>query len=142
MHLFNLLCYIHSAVRVATVRSFRRRRNLPDDYDKYGYLRSWYFKSNWYEAYDFFEFIINLRTRPIQLQNISDQLNFILEREFSAYRFLDNQFVPITNENEINTINESNEVTKNFTALNVCNTPLAQVSDLCFYITKPCFTLP
>ena len=67
------------------------------------YIRKRYFEAEWYEVYDFIEFIA---------QNLSDSdkelfvgiCNSVLEKELSAYRFIGNNIGEITSEAEISAI--------------------------------------
>lgn len=61
----------------------------------------------WFEVYDLIEFIVeNTDTKPIK-QKFIEKCNLILERESSAYRFVDGLITEITSEEEIKTIDES-----------------------------------
>lgn len=65
------------------------------------------------------EFFSSLYEYP-HVFNIDDYINdcnFILERENAAYRFINKRVVPITNEIEINEIEEAFSITNKFTAL-------------------------
>lgn len=67
------------------------------------YIRKRYFEADWYDVYDFIEFIA---------QNLSDSdkesfvgiCNSVLEKELSAYRFIGDNIGEITNEAEISAI--------------------------------------
>ena len=60
-------------------------------------LRKWYLIASWYEVYDVLDYV--LRKDPVE-QNTSD-VNAMLSREGSAYRFAGNGIVPITSEEEL-----------------------------------------
>ena len=68
-----------------------------------GRIRDWYFKAEWYEVYDFIEFVA---------QNLSDSdkepfveiCNSVLEKELSAYRFIGDKIGEITSAAEISAI--------------------------------------
>jgi len=101
-------------------------------------IRDYFFTCNWFEIYDFLEFSIELVDKEYfnsRIDRISmvEQLNQILEREFSAYRFIDGSFSPISNHTEINEIEESLSRTANFSSLKGCNihlkAALAKLSD-------------
>ena len=69
-------------------------------------IRDYFFKSKWYEVYDLlssiYEFI------PKNMQNkFEDSLNRFLERELSGYRFIDGICTPITDEQELNSIQKA-----------------------------------
>lgn len=71
-------------------------------------LRSQWFGSTWYDAYDFLEFSVKNGPSYVapELRQFS---NGILERENSAYRFVSDELVPITNEAEIEAIESASE---------------------------------
>ena len=77
-------------------------------YDKYKTLP-------WNEVYDFLEFYlesieqVDLSVPPYYKRNIefTEILNAIFEKYNSAYRFVDNKIIPITNQQEIATIEEA-----------------------------------
>ena len=74
-------------------------------------LRRWFFEASWSEIYDFVECCIATestvggagRERAKNLTKIS---NDFLSRELSAYRIVAGHFVPLTNESEIESVNE------------------------------------
>jgi len=76
----------------------------------YSKLRTRYFKFEWYEVYDFIEFVAN------NYQNNQDRFanekfmktcNRVLEEELSGYRFVGGQITQITSEEEISEIEEA-----------------------------------
>lgn len=63
------------------------------------YIRSTFFKFEWYEVYDFLEWVVsNDKQLGPTYQGIFNQ---ILESELSGYRFIDGKLASITNEHEI-----------------------------------------
>ncbi len=60
-------------------------------------LRDWYLEANWDEVYTVLEYL--LRKREVE-EDVSDA-NDMLSREGSAYRFVGNAIVPITNNAEL-----------------------------------------
>jgi hypothetical protein len=58
-------------------------------------LREWYFNREWFEILDFVEY------HAVKFPDLISDFNIILEREGSAYRFVDTQLVEIVNEEEI-----------------------------------------
>lgn len=104
--------------------------NLPDFLDDaHKTIRKYFLECQWYEAYDFIEFTA---------QNCPDELkaefvqfcNHILERELSAYRFVDFQLVDITSEEEIESIEMAiNSTTKYSGAREHLRTALGFISD-------------
>jgi hypothetical protein len=94
-------------------------------YDTFDSIREWFFSAKWFEIYDFIEFCLNhvssLPHYGIRTDEIEVNFNVVLEREFSAFRFIQGKISPITNEEEIGEINTALTSTKSFTALSGCN---------------------
>lgn len=75
-------------------------------------LRRYFFETYWYNVYNFIEFIA---------KNSSDKVsgifrthcNFIMKEELSGYRFIENELVPIIDENQISQIENAIETTSN-----------------------------
>lgn len=70
------------------------------------YCKEWFFKAEWFEKYDFLEYLTNLTKedyRPIFV----DILNFTLKRDLAGYRLINNQIVQITSTEEIAEIEEA-----------------------------------
>lgn len=67
------------------------------------YIKNYFFDSNWYEALDFIEFVANIDQIEFFLPSFDfkNYCNKMLEREFSAYRFIGDYITPISNEYEI-----------------------------------------
>ena len=63
----------------------------------------WYFGSQWYEVYDFIEYISNSES-PAESDVFMAYYNTILERESSGFRFNNGIIAPITNKSEIDKI--------------------------------------
>jgi len=57
----------------------------------------------WYEAYDFLEMALNYFDDPL----LVEQVNAVLERELSGYRFTGGHFAPITTGQEIETLEQA-----------------------------------
>lgn len=80
-------------------------------------IRDWYFEAEWYDIYDFIEFIA---------QNLSGTdkglfikiCNSILEKELSAYRFIGDNIGEITSEAEISAIESALADTSPFAGIN------------------------
>jgi hypothetical protein len=97
------------------------------------YIRNLFFNTNWYTLYDLIEFVILEVSKPYSQIDFKDRIiviNQILEREFSAYRFIELNLVPITNESEQIAVTESLELVKQFTALKGCNIHLSSALSL------------
>jgi hypothetical protein len=60
-------------------------------------IRSYFFSCQWYEVYDFVEFTL----RYLKSDEITKIINDVLEQELSAYRFVGDIFTDITDQQEI-----------------------------------------
>ena len=98
--------------------------NLPNAYNK---IRDYFFNYEWYEVYDFIEFIANNFPNNSLNQKFMSDCNSILERELSAYRFVGDKITQITSEEEISEIEEALEISK---PLKSINTHLKRALDL------------
>jgi len=87
----------------------------PDTYEK---IRKYFFDSEWYEVYDFIEFIANNYPGEYLNNNFMKYCNTILERELSAYRFVGGKIAQITSEEEISEIEETLKITEPLKAVN------------------------
>lgn len=76
---------------------------LSDDIDKkvLPYLREYFFSCSWHEVYDFIEFVANNFNKYGFRDNFVSDCNFVLEREISAYRFVDGLITQITSNEEV-----------------------------------------
>lgn len=90
----------------------------------------------WYFIYDLIEYTFNtfefhrIDDKSYFNHQIESQLNSILEKNLSGYRFINKQFVPITNDQEIASINEaSNNNTEYKTISSHLNKALELLSD-------------
>lgn len=89
--------------------------------DTIAYIRQRFFSDPWYEVYDFIEFLSALAIDGIERKNYMDAVNSLLEREFSAYRFVNNQISPITNQIEIDEVEKALDQIQQFTSLKGAN---------------------
>lgn len=81
---------------------------LDNDWEKVNAtLRKYFFESQWYETYDFIEFIANHYKQDDFENEFIESCNRVLEREMSAYRFVDGTILRITEQEEINEIEEA-----------------------------------
>jgi hypothetical protein len=74
-------------------------------------LKEQYDKMEYYDIYNFIEFIAQ---EPLMIpanQRFVNEVNVILKRELSGYRFVGNKLVPITNETEISQLEHVLEIT-------------------------------
>jgi hypothetical protein len=95
------------------------------------FIRESFFNSEWYEIYDFLEFINQIHFDYINLdfESFKSFCNATLERDFAGYRFIDNKISPITNEHEIQEIEQSIINTKVMTSLKGANIHLNKALD-------------
>lgn len=66
-------------------------------------LRVRFFEFKWYEIYDFIEFIVK-NSGPFNTDEMINFFNGVLKRELSGFRFVDKELIPITDENQIEQI--------------------------------------
>lgn len=107
--------YGHNALEIAYENiwtDFLQRRLDQIPLDTYGdisdegivsEIRRWYFKAQWYEKYDFIEFLLTVN----KYLELSEKVNQILKDELAGYTVIQNQIVPITSEQEILAIEEA-----------------------------------
>ena len=67
-------------------------------------LRNYFFNCEWYEIYDFIEFLANNYERHGFKEEFINHCNIVLEKEMSAYRFVNGLISEITSKQEINEI--------------------------------------
>ncbi|MES2004953.1 MAG: hypothetical protein V4450_10560 [Bacteroidota bacterium] len=75
-----------------------------------GFIKKRFFEFEWFEVYDFIEFHLT-QSFLIRIEYpfyfFVEDINRTLEREFSGYRLIENNIVPISNEIEVNEIKEA-----------------------------------
>lgn len=69
-------------------------------------IRGWFFQWEWYEIYDFIEFISRIES-PSQSDQFIEFCNILFEKELSGYRFINGIIAPITSELEIKEIDNA-----------------------------------
>ena len=69
-------------------------------------LRTYFFECEWDEVYGFIEFVANNYTGD-QLQDFIDACNKVMEKNVSAYRFIDGLICRITGQQEIDEIEQA-----------------------------------
>ena len=100
------------------------------DFQIEDFIRKRFFEDEWYESYDFIEFLLNLDYDHYNKTEFVDTLNSILEREFAGYRIIDNLIAPISNELELEELSTATKNTSQFSALNGANVHLENALDL------------
>ena len=73
----------------------------------YKFLHDYFFDAEWYEVYDFVEFIANNYLNKNTNNVFIERCNNVFERELSGYRFCDRKITQITSEIEISEIEEA-----------------------------------
>jgi len=76
------------------------------------YFREYFFQCQWFEVYDFIDFVANKYYFDSINEEFKNYCNSILEREVSGYRFIGGRISPITGEEEIAEIEEALEKAK------------------------------
>jgi hypothetical protein len=72
-------------------------------------LREYFFNCEWYEAYDFVEFVANNYSRYLFKESFIQACNNLLEKELSAYRFVGGFLTRITEKEEMQEIERTLE---------------------------------
>ncbi len=98
--------------------------NVPEDADyALEKIKQGFFGLAWTGAYDFAEHVVDnihlMEFGDDERDHLQKQFNNILEREFSAYRFIDSILSPISNEQEMGVIQEVLEESKSNNLLGV-----------------------
>lgn len=94
-----------------------------------GDLRNRYFNLNWYEVYDFIEFVAS-QFKGADNTRFKESCNYVLERELSGYRFVGEEIAPITNPAELAAIEEALKASDRLAPVNQhLETALAMLSD-------------
>ena len=89
------------------------------------FIRTNFYEINWFEIYDFIEFLLLLEYEFINKYEFVNAINSVLVREFSGYRVINRKIVPITNNLEITEIKESFDNTNYFTTIEGANIHLS-----------------
>jgi hypothetical protein len=63
-----------------------------------GMIRQRYFALEWYEVYEFLEWIIGWTMSTPHLRQLQSKLNEVMERELAGYRFVRGVYTDITHE--------------------------------------------
>jgi len=110
-----LLWHLHYKLPIDTIPEYYNRSEQ--------FIRDSFYKGQWYETYDLIEFIANINSDSLRIDTyqFKEFCNGILEREFSGYRFIDDKISPITNENEIQEIENAINQSGHFSSLKGAN---------------------
>lgn len=77
-------------------------------------IRDYFFNCEWYDVYDFIEFIANNYPNNEINQRFMNFCNSVLKRELSAYHFIGGKITQITSKAEVSEIEEALESSKPF----------------------------
>ena len=89
------------------------------------FIKKWFLKVEWYEKYDFIEFLSNV-SDSLEL-NFATKVNYNLKRELAGYTIIQNKVVQITAEQEVNAIEEALNNTSEYKSV---ETHLSQALEL------------
>ena len=93
-------------------------------------IKKYFFSCDWYEAYDFIEFVANKYPAEKVNTDFMKFCNIVLKEEVSAYRFVGAEIVQITSEIEIKEIEEALNSTEPLKGVNThLKTALKLLSD-------------
>lgn len=76
------------------------------------FLRNYFFNCEWYEVYDFLEFVVNNWPDQERNRRFMECCNRVLEEENAGYRFINGMIVPIYEKTEISEIETAFENVK------------------------------
>lgn len=76
-----------------------------DKYRAVNELRGYFFSAEWYNVYNFIDFVFK-NSAPVNGREFRNAINSVLESELSGYRYIEDNLVPISNEREINEIED------------------------------------
>lgn len=76
-----------------------------------------YFQSEWYEKYDFLEFVAEMDGEFLNV-NFHMECNHVLKKELSGYRLIENKIIQVTEEEEIVAIEKALQDTSEFYSVN------------------------
>lgn len=101
--------HVHALADLLWVEYFKLPKDdMPGTWrPRFQAIRQRYFKGQWYDVYDFIEFIAHNCQRKGLSANFMAACNQVLEREMSAYRFVGGQITQITSEAEIAAVEEA-----------------------------------
>jgi len=97
-----------------------------NEYPKYIYqlvdfLEVSFFKGHWYERYNLLEFILGLKyiNNILSIEEFSEKINNVLKEELSGYRLSNGLFIPITSEDELDSIETALNVSDKFSGAKI-----------------------
>ncbi len=72
-----------------------------------GEIRNFFFNAQWFLVYDFIEFTCQFHSNDPRFSNLPVGINQVLEREMAGYRLISGKIVDITDEQEIQMLEEA-----------------------------------
>lgn len=102
-------------------------------------FKKFFFEVKWFEVYDFIEFILSFDEEDLNLdvEEFITLCNQVLESEFSAFRIVEKQIAPITNELEIEQIENAIYSTQKYTSFVGANIHLHRALEMLSDKTNP-----
>lgn len=104
---------LESLIRCLWIYYFKRATDtIPEYYYNdhrsgvYGTLKTYFFEADWYEVYDFIEFVAENGTEQARSEFIP-ACNFFLRRENAAYSFVNGCIVEISNQQEVDEVEQA-----------------------------------
>jgi hypothetical protein len=95
-----------------------RLDTMPDNFLQiHRKIRLYFFSCRWFEVYDMIEFIVKAVPDEKVSQYLKEELNSVLERELSAYRFIGSTLVEISSKEEVDEIDKAINATTNISAV-------------------------
>jgi AbiJ N-terminal domain 4 len=82
------------------------------------YVRKWFYKSEWYDIYDFVEFLAIIDS-SVKRVGFTTECNSALEREVAGYRLVNDKVVQITSEEEVQEIEEATLATEKWKSVHL-----------------------
>jgi hypothetical protein len=92
------------------IHFFKRSTDTMPPYgrDARARIREWFYSSDWYDVYNFIEFVAQMHPKS------ADAFNFFLTQEKSIYRLIDGQLCPISDETEVDSVKNALSVPDRF----------------------------
>ena len=81
-------------------------------------IRKWFFQWEWYEIYDFIEFITKTES-PASTDEFIEFCNILFERDHSGYRFINGIIAPITYTTEVEEIDGAIKISADYELVGV-----------------------
>jgi len=82
-------------------------------------LRDYFFSCEWYEVYDFLQFLASIDFDAENGKKFKELCNSMLKRELAGYRFIGDVIAPITSDEEIAEIEEALTVKDSLKPINI-----------------------